>query len=1241
MSDSEDSVPDDQFDASDDECDQGPLPHTHNNGGNGGINHDAHNGGSAATQPVCQPAPPRWALDYELKAPLEYRGDPGAWEQQVRLWVRAREPLADGDLLLFVTSVEQVEERWVLFGVLCGPDDALPDPRNGRGSAVVEVLGADAYFRADLPDALEASWESLQAAMEGALRDRQRAGERERPVGTPAPALAEISITRTRGRSIYGHCVPSGPMLRVRVRPPSLLRAAARWLEDRFEAQSCAARVYETTVPYQLRCAVDCDLRGSQWVRLPRGSWKRLAGDSWDSSAPARVRAASEPPGGAAPPRFATAHHLAVGAAALEPLDFREPLHFSHMSLGAEQRVLFFDIEAAADGRFPQAFPEDPSDPGDAVIQVSAVVQGGGWGLERPPPYQLATSMDAESGTLLDAHAVIFCLRKTGPVRSAAVWSYETEPELFEALAAFTLLVDPDKIAGYNSSNFDVPFLVDRARKLGVAAPRFCLGRRLRQGAGYRKAVSHSKQSGSREKIHLRGFEGRGHFDIMNQLIRDHKLSSYSLNAVATHFLKLTKADVHHTEIIKLWNKGPRERARLAHYCLLDSGLLSVLVERLMLWVNMAELARVSNTTEEIIHSRGQGIRTTMQLIHHLRGSGIFLPTRKRQISTESFEGATVIDPLTGFYKNEATAVLDFRSLYPSLILAYNLCYTTLLTLNEAARLKREDPAALTRDYNKTPTDPPQYFAKSHLGKGVLPAVVEELLRARERAKADMKAEKAKPKQEFDALKYAVYDGRQLALKVCANSAYGYTGAQLGDLPCLEISGAVTAYGRRHIEETKNYAEEHFTIANDYPANARCVYGDTDSVFIGFSPPLGVADAFKVGKLIEIYVNDRLPRYMELELEKVLWNLLLEGKKNYAAMLHSQPDGPPDYMDVKGKAFARRDNFARLREMEKSMLEALLARGDVEAAKDAIRVALRDVRDGTVSVRDLIITKKWTTPLADMKNVQPHTDLVRRLKERAVRPRSGEIQVLVPKLGDRVPYVLRQPAKVIRAKNVKGAPSMVKEDERVYECSEDPLFALAQGLPLNTAWYQHQLVETAVRTFKVVEPAASDEEERRRKKNLKNRLLPPSVAEVVWSENRAVKKQAAGGVALMLGASQPRCAVRGCRAPLGDRAAICESCARPDAAPARAALEREVEEAARTSAGAFDALQRQCMDCTGQSYFDIQCATQECPRFYHRFELEKAARVTLERAERLAFDRARDTSTASDKRKRVCIEYES
>lgn len=1235
MSDSEESGSEELFDASGDEQEQG----TPSTGGNGGPSSAATNAANNA-HPLCRDAPLRWALDYELKPPLEHRADYADWEREVRRWVRAREPLAQGELLMFVTSVEQVEDRWVLFGLLAGPDDSLPDARNGRGSVALEVCGVDAYFHADLPRKFEGSWETLQGTMQRALRERQRARARERPAGSPEPAPAEVFFARTRGRSIYGHRTPDGSMLRVRVKPPSLLRDAARWLEDHFEAQGCAARVYETTVPYQLRCAVDRDLRGSQWLRLPRGSWQRLQKDPWDACAPARLRAAPEPAGAAAPPRFSTAHHLCVSASALQPLDCREPQHESHMSLGAEQRTLFFDIEAAADGRFPEAFPEDPKDPGDALIQVSAVVQGGGWGLERPPPYELATSIEAEDGKTLDAHAVIFCLRKTGSVRGAAVWSYETEHELFEALAAFTLLVDPDKIAGYNSSNFDVPFLVDRARKLSAAPSRFCLGRRLRQDVGYRKAVSQSKQSGSREKIHLRGLEGRGHFDIMNQLIRDQKLSSYSLNAVATHFLKLTKADVHHTEIIKLFNKGPRERARLAHYCLLDSGLLAMLVERLMLWVNMAELARVTNTTEEIIHSRGQGIRTTMQLVHNLRGKGIFLPARKREVATESFEGATVITPLVGFYQ-DATAVLDFASLYPSIIMAYNLCYTTLLGALEAARLKREDPAALARDYNETPTNPPHYFAKTELGKGILPAVVEELLGARKRAKADLKACKNKGD---DPLKAAVLDGRQLALKVCANSAYGYTGAQLGDLPCLEISSAVTAYGRAHIEETKNYAEEHFTVANGYPSNARCRYGDTDSVFIGFEPPLDVRAAFEVGQKIETYVNARLPRFMALELEKVLWNLLLEGKKNYAAMLHSSPDGPPDYMDVKGKAFARRDNFALLRNMEKAMLEALLARGDVGAAKDVIAGALRAVRDRTVSVRDLVITKKWTTPFADMKNVQPHTDLVRRLQERAAQPRSGGPQVPVPKLGDRVPYVLRQPAKVMRSKNVKGVPTMAKEEERVYECSEDPMFALAQALPLNTAWYQEQLVETAVRTFKVVEPAADAEEERRRKKGLKMRLLPPSVAEVVERENRALRKQAAGGIALMLGAAQPRCATRGCRAPLGDRAAICEGCSRPDAAGARAHLEREVEEAARASVQAFDALQRQCMDCTGQHYFDIQCATQECPRFYDRFELEKAARDAQDRAERVAFDRVRDAAGAAGPcaaRKRVRLEYEA
>lgn len=80
--------------------------------------------------------------------------------------------------------------------------------------------------------------------------------------------------------------------------------------------------------------------------------------------------------------------------------------------------------------------------------------------------------------------------------------------------------------------------------------------------------------------------------------------------------------------------------------------------------------------------------------------------------------------------------------------------------------------------------------------KGVLPEILEELLSARKVAKRDMKAAK-------DPFVKAVQNGRQLALKISANSVYGFTGATVGQLPCLAISSSVTSYGRDMIQATK------------------------------------------------------------------------------------------------------------------------------------------------------------------------------------------------------------------------------------------------------------------------------------------------------------------------------------------------------------------------------------------------------------------------------------------------------
>jgi len=149
------------------------------------------------------------------------------------------------------------------------------------------------------------------------------------------------------------------------------------------------------------------------------------------------------------------------------------------------------------------------------------------------------------------------------------------------------------------------------------------------------------------------------------------------------------------------------------------------------------------------------------------------MPVHQGHGSDEQFEGATVIEPKRGYY-NDPIATLDFSSLYPSIIMAHNLCYTTLLTIPKKKELNIQEDQITTTPSNKL-------FIKSTVRKGILPEILEHLLAARKKAKTELK-------QETDPLKQKVLDGRQYALKVSANSVYGFTGAQMGKLPCLEIS---------------------------------------------------------------------------------------------------------------------------------------------------------------------------------------------------------------------------------------------------------------------------------------------------------------------------------------------------------------------------------------------------------------------------------------------------------------------
>ena len=265
------------------------------------------------------------------------------------------------------------------------------------------------------------------------------------------------------------------------------------------------------------------------------------------------------------------------------------------------------------------------------------------------------------------------------------------------------------------------------------------------------------------------------------------------------------------------------------------------------------------------------------------------VPNEKSTSSGDKYEGATVIEPSRGFYE-QPVATLDFASLYPSIMMAHNLCYSTLVPPHLVGKYK---PDEITRTPNG------DTFVKPHIQKGILPLILEELIAARKRAKLALA-------QASDPFEKAVLDGRQLALKISANSVYGFTGSQVGQLPCLEISSSVTSYGRDMIHLTKQLVLDKYTKANGYQFDSEVIYGDTDSVMVKFGTD-DLAEAMRLGKEAAQYVSEHFIKPIKLEFEKVYYPYLLIAKKRYAGLYWTRPE-KWDKMDCKGIETVRRDN---------------------------------------------------------------------------------------------------------------------------------------------------------------------------------------------------------------------------------------------------------------------------------------------------------------------------------------------
>ena len=556
----------------------------------------------------------------------------------------------------------------------------------------------------------------------------------------------------------------------------------------------------------------------------------------------------------------------------------------------APLRILSFDIECA--GR-KGVFPEANQDP---VIQIANVVTRYG----EPKPFIRN----------------VFCLDTCSLIVNTQIFEFDAEQKMLQAWRDFLEKADPDVIIGYNIANFDFPYLLDRAKHLKCA--KFPYFTRLKDKQSYSRETNFSsKQMGNRD-TKATNTNGRLQLDLLQLIQRDHQLRSYTLNSVCAHFLGEQKEDVHHTMITELFNGTPESRRRLAVYCLKDAYLPQRLMDKLMCLVNYTEMARVTGVPFNYLLARGQQVKFISQLFRKALEQNLVIPNLSTDQSGEQYEGATVIEPTRGYY-DVPIATLDFASLYPSIIQAHNLCYTTLLKKADV------DKMGLVKDEDYVVTPNNDMFCTSKIRKGLLTQILEELLGARKRAKKELAI-------ETDSFKKAVLNGRQLALKISANSVYGITGATVGKLPCLAIASSTTSYGRQMIEKTKEEVEARYTVANGYSHDAQVIYGDTDSVMVKFGPK-ELQKIMELGEDAANYVSSKFIKPIKLEFEKVYFPYLLINKKRYAGLYWTNVE-KFDKMDSKGIETVRRDNCRLVQTVIETILHKILIDRDVQGAQE-------------------------------------------------------------------------------------------------------------------------------------------------------------------------------------------------------------------------------------------------------------------------------------------------------------------
>ncbi|ETN43371.1 uncharacterized protein HMPREF1541_02530 [Cyphellophora europaea CBS 101466] len=749
----------------------------------------------------------------------------------------------------------------------------------------------------------------------------------------------------------------------------------------------------------------------------------------------------------------------------------------------------------------------------------------------------------------------------------------ETETNELDLLTRLVDIVrkyDPDILTGFEVHNSSWGYVIERGRV------KYDMN--LCDEISRMKSQSHGRFGKDEDRW---GFNhastirvtGRHTINIWRAMKGELNLLQYTLENITFHLLQ-KRVPHYGFRDLTAWYKSkvPRERARVLQYFCERVRIDLEILEANELVARTSEQARLLGVDWYSVISRGSQFKVESLMFRIAKPENLLLPSpSRRQVGGQNALECLplVMEPMSDFYSSPLL-VLDFQSLYPSVMIAYNYCYSTFLgrVVNWRGTNKmgftnyerQEGLLGLLKDYvNISPNG--IMYVKKEVRKSLLAKMLSEILETRVMVKSGMKVDKD------DKALQRLLNNRQLALKLIANVTYGYTSASFsGRMPCSEIADSIVQTGRETLE--KAIAVIHATEK----WGAEVVYGDTDSLFV-YLKGRTREQAFDIGEDIAETITRMNPRPVKLKFEKVYHPCVLLAKKRYVGFKYESRNQTVPEFDAKGIETVRRDGTPAEQKIEEMALKVLFRTADLSKVKDFFQTQCAKIMRGKVSIQDFCFAREVKLGTYSDKGPPPPGALIsaRRMVE---DPR------LEPQYGERVPYVVVTGGPGARLIDRCVAPDVLLNDahselDAEYYISKNlipPLERIFNLVGANVRqWYDEMPKYQRIRRIEA--GMTNDGREMGMSKKTLESYMKSSTCLV-------------------------------CRGSLDSEVPICSSCVE-QAPQSLLLLKSRVVRAERKVEG----LLKICRSCEGVGWNEeVRCDSKDCPVFYSRTRARAALR---------------------------------